>query len=76
VKFINALTFVQVSDLQLQLAREEEGKGGEESKVINPKILCYALLTVCTVDKVEVRNAQSIAMASFLPAHHPYISQC
>ena len=66
---------LQVSELRQQLEREDEAKVGEESKVINPKILCDALLAVCSVEKVDARDAEAIAMATLLPAHHPYISQ-
>ena len=64
----------QVSDLRQQLEREDEGKPSEESKVINPKFLCDALLAICTVEKVDAKDAEAIAMATLLPAHHPYIS--
>lgn len=72
-EFATLLDTQNVSELQLQLAREEESKVGEETRVIHPKIMCSALLTICTVDKVEVKDANSIAMAVLLPAHHPYI---
>ncbi|KAK7087777.1 stalled ribosome sensor GCN1-like [Littorina saxatilis] len=62
-----------VSDLRKQQEREDEMKAGEESKVINPRVLCDALLTLCTVEKVDVKDAEAIAMATLLPAHHPYL---
>lgn len=55
------------------MEKDDEGKGNEESKVINPKILCKALLSVCSVEKVDKQNAEAIAMATLLPAHHPYL---
>ncbi|PVD31523.1 hypothetical protein C0Q70_06936 [Pomacea canaliculata] len=60
-------------NLRLQMEKDDEGKGNEESKVINPKILCKALLSVCSVEKVDKQNAEAIAMATLLPAHHPYL---
>lgn len=62
-------------ELKIQLEKEEEGKGSEESKVIIPKIMCDALLSICTVEKVDARDAQAIAMATLLPAHHTYIGK-
>ncbi|XP_076452806.1 stalled ribosome sensor GCN1-like [Babylonia areolata] len=72
-QFKAVLDTQSLSALRSQQEGEEEVKGGEDSKVIKPRILCRALLSVCSVEKVDTRDAEAIAMATLLPAHHPYI---
>ncbi|KAL8584753.1 hypothetical protein ACOMHN_035672 [Nucella lapillus] len=72
-EFKAVLETQNLAELKKQQEREDETKTGEESKVINPKILCRALLAVCSVVKADRVDAEAIAMATLLPAHHPYV---
>ncbi|KAL8584762.1 hypothetical protein ACOMHN_035681 [Nucella lapillus] len=72
-EFKAVLETQNLAELKKQQEREDETKTGEESKVINPKILCRALLAVCSVVKADRVDAEVIAMATLLPAHHPYV---
>jgi len=38
---------------------------------IPPRVLSLALVAIAAVQKPEVKDAVSVAMATLLPAHHP-----
>ncbi|CAG5130064.1 unnamed protein product, partial [Candidula unifasciata] len=77
-EFQSVLHTQKLSELQKSVSRDEDsskpdGGDGSASKVVTPRIIASTLQTVCSVARVEVTEAEKIAMATLIPAHHPYI---
>ncbi|XP_005111057.1 eIF-2-alpha kinase activator GCN1 [Aplysia californica] len=75
-EFQSVLESQKLSDLQQTLSREEDGKETSESsasRVVSPAIIASTVHTICSVEKVDPKDAEKIAMATLIPAHHPYI---
>ncbi|CAL1534334.1 unnamed protein product [Lymnaea stagnalis] len=78
-EFQRVLEIQKISELHLAQAKEEENtksEGSENamfSKVVNPAIIASTLQTICAVERVDPKDAETIAMTTLIPAHHPYI---
>ena len=55
------------------MSREDDKDSSEGSRVVRPAILASAVVTICSVQKVDPKDAEKIAMATLRPSHHPYI---
>ena len=78
MKIISVFSFVflKLSDLQKSMNKEDDGKESDNNnKLVRPDIIASTLLTICSVQKVDVKDAENIAMATLLPAHHPYVGK-
>ncbi|XP_067680434.1 stalled ribosome sensor GCN1-like [Haliotis asinina] len=75
-EFNTLLQSQKLSDFQnYQLADDDSNDGaGDSATIISPRILSDALITICSVQKADVKEAESIALATLLTAHHPYIA--
>lgn len=72
------MTFFQLSELHKSVTKDEDSskpEGGDvsSSKVVTPRIIASTLQTVCSVERAESSEAEKIAVATLIPAHHPYI---
>ncbi|KAH9524200.1 translational activator of GCN4 [Bulinus truncatus] len=78
-EFQSVLDTQKISDLHMSLAKEEESTKSESSenvsysRVVSPGIIASTLQTICSVLKVDQKDAEKIALITLLPAHHPYI---
>jgi len=73
-EFKEILEVHKLSDLQKSMNKEDDGKESDNNnKLVRPDIIASTLLTICSVQKVDVKDAENIAMATLLPAHHPYV---
>ena len=67
---------VKLAEFEKNKSSEEDVKENgaqEQGGVIPPRVVADALLTICAVEKADVKDAESIAMATIEIAHNPYI---
>lgn len=54
---------------------EKENVATEVTRYIAPVILARGLMSITSVDKVDPKDAETIAMATVRSAHHPSIGK-
>lgn len=61
--------------IEPELFDTEKESTVDQLKYIKPIILTRAVMTVSYVEKADVKDAEAIAKASLVPAHHPCIGK-